>query len=418
MISNIGTSKENDDNNLIIKPSELKKKMDDGDDFIILDVRTEQEHDMWSISYDKYQDSTLIPVDTLMSVESLKKLPKDKEIIAYCAHGQRSSFAANALSSMGYKVRTVEGGIVEWSNIYDVTNLEIEKTIPLRIWQIRRISKGCMSYIIASTKEKTAVVLDPTCSIESIMDDLIARHQLTIVGVVDTHMHADHLSGATKIAYKYKAQLNISSVEKYILEDVSTEYHSLIKLINGGDKIKIGDGFYLEAVHSPGHTEGSMSFTLDLNHKLGDNIHTLDDKNNLAKHPLILFTGDTIFVNGVGRPDLHNKAQEYTTNLYQTYQNKIFRLPDDTIVLPSHYSESFEHNKPILNTIQSIKLKLANITNSENNFSEYVSSNIPPQPMNYNKIVKINQNLISCEKLFFRDLEAGPNSCGIKTFNQ
>jgi glyoxylase-like metal-dependent hydrolase (beta-lactamase superfamily II) len=390
--------------------------MDDGDDFIILDVRTEQEHDMWSISYDKYQDSTLIPVDTLMSVESLKKLPKDKEIIAYCAHGQRSSFAASALSSIGYKVRTVEGGIVEWSHVYDVTNLEIEKTIPLQIWQIRRVSKGCMSYIIASTKEKTAVILDPTCSIESIMDDLIARHQLTIVSVIDTHMHADHLSGATKIAYKYNAQLNISSVEKYIVENVSTEYQSLIKLIDGGDKIKVGDRFYLEAVHSPGHTEGSMSFILDLNHKLEqENTHKLDAKNNLTKHPLILFTGDTIFVNGIGRPDLHNKAQEYTTNLYQTYQNKIFRLPDDTIVLPSHYSESFEHNKPIFNTLQSIKLQLAKITNSENNFSEYLSSNIPPQPMNYDKIVKINQNLISCEKVLFRDLEAGPNSCGITT---
>jgi glyoxylase-like metal-dependent hydrolase (beta-lactamase superfamily II) len=297
-----------------------------------------------------------------------------------------------------------------------VTNLEIEKTIPLQIWQIRRVSKGCMSYIIASTKEKTAVILDPTCSIESIMDDLIARHQLTIVSVIDTHMHADHLSGATKIAYKYNAQLNISSVEKYIVENVSTEYQSLIKLIDGGDKIKVGDRFYLEAVHSPGHTEGSMSFILDLNHKLEqENTHKLDAKNNLTKHPLILFTGDTIFVNGIGRPDLHNKAQEYTTNLYQTYQNKIFRLPDDTIVLPSHYSESFEHNKPIFNTLQSIKLQLAKITNSENNFSEYLCSNIPPQPMNYDKIVKINQNLISCEKVLFRDLEAGPNSCGITT---
>ena len=415
MLSNIGNSKKNNDNNLIIKPSELKKKMDDGDDFIILDVRTKQEHDMWSISYDKYQDSTLIPVDTLMSADSLKKLPKDKEIIAYCAHGQRSSFAAMALSSMGYNVRTVEGGIAEWSNLYDVTNLEIESTIPLRIWQIRRISKGCMSYIIESTKDKTAVVLDPTCSIDTVIDDLISRYQLTILSVIDTHMHADHLSGATKIAYKYKAQLNISSVEKYILEEIPAENHSLIKRIHEGDKIRVGDGFYLEAVHSPGHTEGSMSFTLNVNNTLRENSRKLDNKNNLPNHSLFIFTGDTIFVNGVGRPDLHNRAQEYTANLYQTYQNKLFSLPDDTVVLPSHYSERFEHNKPIFNTLHSIKVKLESITHSENSFSEYVSSNIPPQPMNYDKIVKINKNLISCEKVVFRDLEAGPNSCGIRT---
>jgi glyoxylase-like metal-dependent hydrolase (beta-lactamase superfamily II)/rhodanese-related sulfurtransferase len=415
MLSNIGNSKKDDNDNLIIKPSELKKKMDDGDDFLILDVRTQQEHDMWTISYDKYQDSTLIPVDTLMSTESLNKLPKDKEIIAFCAHGQRSSFAASALSSLGFKVRTVEGGIAEWSNIYDVANVEIEKSIPLRVWQIRRISKGCMSYVIASITEKTAVVIDPTCGIDSVIDDLRDTHQLTISNVIDTHMHADHLSGATKIAFKYNAQMNISSAEKYILDGISPEYHSAIKRIADGDRIKIGEEFYLESIHTPGHTEGSMSFTLDINHALGKNTQKLDAGNNIPAHPLLLFTGDTIFVNGVGRPDLHNQAKEYTANLYQTYQHKIFSMPDNAIVLPTHYSESFVHSKPIFNTLKSIKQKLESITHSENSFSDYVSSNIPPQPMNYDKIVKINRNLISCETVLFRDLEAGPNSCGIRT---
>lgn len=415
MLTNIGNSKKDDNNNLIIKPSELKKKMDDGDDFIILDVRTQQEHDMWTISYDKYQESTLIPVDTLMSTESLNKLPKDKEIIAFCAHGQRSSYAASALSSMGYNVRTMEGGIAEWSNIYDVANVEIDEAIPLKIWQIRRISKGCMSYVVASSKDKTAVVIDPTCGIDSVIDDLISTYQLKILNVIDTHMHADHLSGATKIAYKYKTQLNISSAEKYSLEGISPESHSAIKRINDGDRIKIGDEFYFEAIHTPGHTEGSMSFILDLNSGVAENTTKLDTKNKIANHPLLFFTGDTIFVNGVGRPDLHNKAQEYTTNLYQTYQQKIFNLSDNTIVLPTHYSESFEHNIPITNTLKSIKQKLENIAHSENSFSDYVLSNIPPQPMNYDKIVKINRNLISCETVLYRDLEAGPNSCGIRT---
>ncbi len=228
-------------------------------------------------------------------------------------------------------------------------------------------------------------------------------------------MHADHLSGATKIAYKYNAQLNISSVEKYSLEGISPESHSAIKRINNGDRIKIGDEFYLEAIHTPGHTEGSMSFILDVDRATSENTNKLDAENKIANHPLLFFTGDTIFVNGVGRPDLHNKAQEYTINLYQTYQQKIFSLSDNTIVLPTHYSESFEHNIPITNTLKSIKQKLANITHSENSFSDYVSSNIPPQPMNYEKIVKINRNLMSCETVLYRDLEAGPNSCGIRT---
>ena len=272
-----------------------------------------------------------------------------------------------------------------------------------------------MSYVIASITEKTAVLIDPTCGIDSVIDDLIGTHQLTISNVIDTHMQADHLSGATKIGLKYNAQINISSAEKYIIESVSPEYHSSIKRIADGDRIKIGDEFYLEAIHTPGHTEGSMSFALDINHAVGEDPQKLETGNNIPAHPLLLFTGDTIFVNGVGRPDLYNKAQEYTANLYQTYQQKIFSMPDSAIVLPTHYSESFAHSKPIFNTLKSIKQKLEHITHSENSFSDYVSSNIPPQPMNYDKIVKINRNLISCETVFFRDLEAGPNSCGIRT---
>ncbi len=414
MISNIGTPKKDNSNNLVIKPTELKKKMDNGDDFLILDVRTKQEHDMWSMSYDKYQDSTLIPIDTLMLTESLKKLPKDKEIIAFCAHGQRSSFAATALSSLGYKVRTVEGGLAEWSNVYDVVTVKINESIPLKIWQIRRISKGCMSYVIASTKDKTAVVLDPTCGVDSVIDNLIVEHQFKIQRVIDTHIHADHLSGSIVIADKYNAELNISSIEQYSIEDVPEEYLSKIIRISNDDKIIVGDEIFLTAIHTPGHTDGSMSFALSIDSASEENLLNSNTDTKILNHPHFLFPGDTIFVNGVGRPDLHNKAQEYTLKLYQTYQDKIFCLPNNTIVLPSHYSESFDHNKPIFTTLQTIKQKLNSITQSQNSFTDYIVSHIPPQPMNYDRIVKLNKNLTSCEKVYYKDLEAGPNSCGIR----
>jgi len=77
-----------------------------------------------------------------------------------------------------------------------------------------------------------------------------------------------------------------------------------------------------------------------------------------------LFTGDTIFVNGVGRPDLRNKSQEYTNKLLHTYYNVIFNLPEKTIILPAHYSSGFEHKKPVLDSLGSIKQKLASILGS------------------------------------------------------
>ena len=81
-------------NNLKIKPADLKKKIDDGEDIYILDVRDPQEHKAWKVFYDRYDDTPLIPVDSLLSSDSLKNIPKDKEVVTFCARGNRSMSAA------------------------------------------------------------------------------------------------------------------------------------------------------------------------------------------------------------------------------------------------------------------------------------------------------------------------------------
>ena len=97
-------------NPLEIEADMLKEKLDKGEDVFILDVRTQEEHDAWKLSYGKYQKTPVIPIDKIMSSHSLvaEQIPKDKEIVTLCAHGQRSQMAAQALSKMGYKVRSPE----------------------------------------------------------------------------------------------------------------------------------------------------------------------------------------------------------------------------------------------------------------------------------------------------------------------
>lgn len=415
--SNMIMPKTNDegstDNNdsLVIKPTELKSKMDKGDDIFILDVRSRQEHDLWTISYGNYPDSLVIPVDTLASLESLEQIPKDKEIITFCAHGHRSSLAAKALAALGYNVRTVEGGMDGWSRLYDVAEVNLGPNITLKIWQIRRISKGCMSYVIASTKDRKATIIDATCDIVTVINSLLQENEITVSRVIDTHMHADHLSGSVRVANKYGSEVAISAFENYTLQHLSSENDPKYRLISTGEKFELGDGYYLEAIHTPGHTDGSMSFLLKI-HTDTKNEVIHEHKNSSEKY--YLFTGDTIFVNGVGRPDLRNRSQEYTNKLFHTYYNVIFNLPDNTIVLPAHYSSGFEHTKPVLDSLGSIKQKLASIIDSENKFIDFVTSNIPPHPMNYEKIVYFNKNLTSCDMVNQVDLESGPNSCGIR----
>lgn len=235
-------------------------------------------------------------------------------------------------------------------------------------------------------------------------------------------MHADHLSGSVKVARKYGSEVAISAFQNYVTEQVSSEKDPKYKLISTGQKFELGDGFFLEAIHTPRHTDGSMSFLLKIHNvtkhddtnkqkSSGDNFV----KNNDNDRPdYYLFTGDTIFVNGVGRPDLRNKSREYINKLFHTYYNVIFNLPNKTIILPSHYSSGFEHEKPVLDSLGSIKQKLASILDSENKFIDFVTSNIPPPPINYEKIVYLNKNLTSCDMVNQSDLESGPNSCGIR----
>jgi len=225
-------------------------------------------------------------------------------------------------------------------------------------------------------------------------------------------MHADHLSGNTKIGNMYKAEICISSFESYNNENISSENYSKSRKIRDGEKLYLTDGIVLETIHTPGHTDGSLAFKLEIK-KQHANKSTNDDGENNDESITFLFTGDTIFVNGVGRPDLHNKSEEYAKKLFQTYQTKIFNLPDETVILPAHYSASFDHEKPVLNTIRFVKQKLESITHSEDAFVKFVTSNVPPQPMNYEKIVLLNKNLTLCEMVDQKDLESGPNSCGI-----
>jgi glyoxylase-like metal-dependent hydrolase (beta-lactamase superfamily II)/rhodanese-related sulfurtransferase len=405
----------NNNNSLLqIKPDDLKKRIDKGEDIFILDVRTPEEHKSWKVSYDRYQDSSVIPIDALSSADSLKQIPKDKEIVTFCGHGNRSMAAAKTLSELGYNVKSIVGGLDGWNSVYDIASIsDIDSS--LRIWQIRRLSKGCMSYMVASTYDKSAIVIDATCEIDKAISKIVNKNELRITKLIDTHMHADHLSGATRLAKKYGADVYISSLEGYNTKNGTEEMS--FKSIRDGDTIQVGDGIVLEAIHTPGHTNGSMSFRLQnsINKTKTTNSSNNVDKDN--NHNNYLFTGDTLFVDGIGRPDLHNKAEEFTLNLFNTYHQKILNLPDETLILPAHFGGSFEHQKLISNTINSIKQKINLLSASEAEFIKFVigSTSSLPQPMNYDKIISINKNMTLCDTIEQKDIEAGPNACGIRT---
>ena len=402
-----------------IEPHELKKKIDSKDNIFILDVRTPQEYESWKLSYENHGAPKLIPVDRLLSQlpAMFEEIPKDKEIITICAHGNRSMIAANTLNKLGYNVKSLHGGMSGWNKVYDVAQIPVAEQEPFRIWQVRRVSKGCMGYIVSSLPDKKAVVIDPCREIYEAFVKVAEENGSQITKVIDTHQHADHVSGVVKLVKTLSGNADekitayFSSLEEY---DAEGERSGNVNFVKDGDEIEVGLKVKLKALHTPGHTGGSMSFLISP-------IYDNTDQNHTTSKPIrstYLFTGDTLFVDSIGRPDLRDQVKEFAGQLYDTFHQKIAPLPDSTLILPAHFNAAsliLKHMIPVLEILMLLRKKLKVLGTSKEQFVNFLSQSILPTPMNYKTILSINKKMLSYDGMLAPDLEAGPNSCAIQS---
>ena len=178
---------------------------------------------------------------------------------------------------------------------------------------VQQIYTGCLSeaaYFVESNGE--AVVIDPIRDTDGYME-LAKQHNSKIKYIFETHFHADFVSGHLDLSKKTGAP---------IVYGPNTEANFPFHLAKDGEKFKIGT-ITLEVIHTPGHT-------------LESTCYLLRDEN---EKPYCLFTGDTLFVGDVGRPDLSSgnlSKEELAGIMYDTMQNKILPLPDDVIIYPAH----------------------------------------------------------------------------------
>jgi glyoxylase-like metal-dependent hydrolase (beta-lactamase superfamily II)/rhodanese-related sulfurtransferase len=384
-----------------ISPRDLKKLIDsekDKENLFLLDVREPDEFSQWNI-----EGSNNIPLGKLANPESLAVIPKDKKIVTICPHGNRSTIGKYILERYGYNVSSLEGGLKAWSLSFEIASSEYiidhgdsSTSSKIRLFQFRRIGKGCMSYLLDSDGQ--SVVVDPVYPINEYLDKA-SEIGTKIVKIIDTHQHADHVSAAKSLAKETGAQYLQSGYESYSKEAIGTNQ------VKDGDIIPVGS-FKLKAIHTPGHTLGSISFLIEGNGiGLGAN----------NKFTRLLFTGDTLFVNGVGRPDLRDKAKEFAENLYDTLHQKIMILPNNTLILPSHFDKDIKANEILSSTLGEIKERgiFLNEQLTKEQFIQKLSSKVMATPPNYTEIISINkgEKLYSSSEVF--ELEMGPNRCSI-----
>jgi glyoxylase-like metal-dependent hydrolase (beta-lactamase superfamily II)/rhodanese-related sulfurtransferase len=397
----------NNNKSVEIKPADLKEKIDIGKDVFILDVRTTEEYASWHISYGRHRDPSLLPIDKLFGSphEAVREIPKNKEIVTVCAHGIRSAMAAGLLNQLGYSAKSMSGGMSQWNSVYDIALIPVRPDSPVRIWQVRRISKGCIGYVIAPTNDAMATIIDPACQIDEAFNKIVKENNLQITNIVDTHLHADHVSAIHKLAKISNVNAYISQYEGY---NIQNRDGLNFKLLKDGDKIQLGLGIFLESIHTPGHTNGSMSLLLE----------TSEDDGSFSndKNKKFLFAGDTLFIDGIGRSDLQDRPEQFGGILYDTYHEKFSRLSDSTIILPGHFNNSsmkLENRRSISDTLESIKKIVIPLSMDKEQFINFIAKAMPTRPSNYKKILEINKNLIGCNEILLGDLEAGPNSCAI-----
>jgi glyoxylase-like metal-dependent hydrolase (beta-lactamase superfamily II)/rhodanese-related sulfurtransferase len=366
------------DPELDIDPAELHKKLLSDQPLQLIDVRKPETFQEWSLL-----DSKNIPLKEINNSESRTILDPSKPIITICDAGQTSKDAAKILQDLGYTVKSLYGGLSEWNNVLDATNININES-ELEIIQLRRIAKGCLSYLISHNGE--AAVIDPVYNFSKYLE-LANEKGLEIKHVFDTHLHADHVSGARALVEETGAKLHLSSEDPHNFEFIPLKNNEVISL--GGKPV-------IRAVATPGHTKGSTSFRIK---------------------DLGMLTGDILFVDGVGRPDLADKAKEFAGDLYNTLTHKLVNLPPDTFIAPAHHGKFVQEHfhKPIITTIRD-RLNDKVFKMEEDEFINYASSSAKAttQPPSYDTIIKINTGEVYFKGPEIKKLEAGPNRCAIQ----
>ena len=366
---------------------EITKKAMNKEPLFILDIRAEDAFNDWKIEGESFEYLNVPYFDLLDGVEEiLPKLPKNQDIVVICAKGKSSVMIGEMLAEAGLSTYYLVDGMRAWSEYLEPVKVgDVEGGGEL--YQFVRIGKGCLSYMVVSEGE--AAVIDPV-RFADVFVDFAKEQGVIITNVLDTHLHADHISGGREIAEKTGATYWLPPKDA---TEVVFEYEPL----KDGDIIQVGQTeIDIQALYSPGHTIGSTSFIID---------------------EKFLLTGDILFIDSIGRPDLAGKAEDWVGDLRESLYTRYRNLSDELIVLPAHFMTNKEWNED-----GSVAEKLGTLFEEnhglnmmdETEFRQAVTENLPPQPNAYEDIRQINMGKQIPDKETQREMEIGPNRCAIR----
>ena len=162
-------------------------------------------------------------------------------------------------------------------------------------------SSSTYTYLIASRTGGEALIIDPVLDNINLYLNILEKSKLNLVKVIDTHTHADHVTGASKLQKKTNCVTIMGEHSLSDIVEIKVQDNEIIKI----------DGLEIKAMYTPGHTSDSYSFFMN-------------DR---------VFSGDVLLINGTGRTDFQNGSNK---DSYESIFNKLLKLPKETLLYPGH----------------------------------------------------------------------------------
>lgn len=366
---------------------QVARKVIEDQSLFILDVRNKDAFEDWKIEGNNFNYLNIPYFELLDGVEEiLPQIPTDQDVLVVCAKEGSSLMVAEMLSDAGRDVAYLEGGMKSWS-----MHLEPIKVGDLtdggEIYQFVRLGKGCLSYMIISGEE--AAIIDAV-RFADVFTNFAKEKNVTIKHVFDTHLHADHISGGRQIAKETGAHYYLSpkDAEEAVFDYTPLEDGLSIQI--GASKIEV------DALYSPGHTIGSVSFIVDEKY---------------------LLTGDILFIDSIGRPDLAGLAEDWVDDLRETLYSRYRKLAEDLIVLPAHFMiiEELNEDGTVAKRLGDLFAENHGLNIKEDSeFRSVVTENLPPQPNAYQQIRQVNMGKVTPDNDEQTEMEIGPNRCAVR----
>jgi len=371
-----------------IRPAELARELESGVPIQVLDVRLTSRAEQGHIEAADYRN---LPISELgrLGDPSRIGLFRDRPVVVVCDRGISSRQVTGWLRQSGFDARSMSGGMLGWTQVAIPREVRGLRGLD-RLIQLDRIGKGALGYLAVRGGEALAV--DPGRDLEPWLR-ILAESGARAVGVVDTHCHADYISGGPALAGELGVPYRLHPADAVDPFEGKPARIGFAPLADG-ETLRVGDAAFT-VENLPGHTEGSVVLRLG---------------NELA------LTGDLLFVASIGRPDLADRTEAWTGELWKSLERLRASWSPALRIFPAHYLLESERaaDRVVEGRLGELPPRNPPFAIADAaEFRSWIAVRAGEFPEAYRWIKRANLGLVEVDDELAGELEAGKSQCAL-----